>query len=117
MPYDKTRLTQDETYNMTLRRAYIEGLLDKYDGSYVLAVAAYNAGPGRVGRFLRDFGDPRTDGTDIIDWVETIPLDETRNYVQRVLEAVPVYRHLLGQPTPANGLTLDLARGVSRPPS
>ena len=117
MPYDKTRLTQDETYNMTLGRAYIEGLLDKYDGSYVLAVAAYNAGPGRVGQFLRDFGDPRTDGTDGIDWIETIPLDETRNYVQRVLEAVPVYRHLLGQPTPANGLTLDLARGVSTPPS
>ena len=117
LPYDKAALTRDVTYNMTLGRAYIEGLLDKYDGSYVLAVAAYNAGPGRVGQFLRDFGDPRTDGIDVIDWVETIPLDETRNYVQRVLEAVPVYRHLLGQPTPADGLALDLARGISRPPS
>ncbi len=117
VPYDRAALTRDVTYNMTLGRAYIEGLLDKYDGSYVLAVAAYNAGPGRVGQFLRDFGDPRTDGTDVIDWVESIPLDETRNYVQRVLEAVPVYRHLLGAPTPADGLALDLARGISRPPS
>ena len=117
IPYDKAALTTDVAYNVALGRAYIEGLLDKYDGSYVLAVAAYNAGPGRVGQFLRDFGDPRTDGTDIIDWIETIPLGETRNYVQRVLEAVPVYRHLLGVPTPADGLAVDLARGVSTPPS
>jgi len=117
LPYDKAALTRDVDYNITLGRAYIESLLDRYDGSYVLAIAAYNAGPGRVGQFLRDFGDPRIDGTDVIDWVETIPLNETRNYVQRVLEAVSVYRRLLGAPSPADGLAADLARGISRPPS
>ena len=67
-------------------------LIKRYDGSYVLALAAYNAGQHRVKRWIRDWGDPRTGEIDPIDWVELIPFEETRNYVQRVLEAVQVYR-------------------------
>jgi soluble lytic murein transglycosylase len=65
--------------------------MDTYGGSYPLAVAAYNAGPGNVNRWLRDNGDPRNGSVDWIDWIERIPLQETRNYVQRVMENAVVY--------------------------
>jgi soluble lytic murein transglycosylase len=67
-------------------------LLDRFNGSYVLAIAAYNAGPGRVREWLQANGDPRGEGVDVVDWIELIPVYETRNYVQRVMEAVHVYR-------------------------
>ncbi len=116
MPYDKQRLTNDHAYNLALGRGYIAELLDTYDGSYPLALAAYNAGEPRLRRWLGDYGDPRTGHVDMIDWIELIPIYETRNYVQRVLEAVAVYRRLLGDPAPADGLVRDLLRGVSVPP-
>lgn len=77
-------------YNMMLGSTYFGQLMDMYGGSYVLSVAAYNAGPGNVNKWLRTYGDPRTD-VDVLTWIENIPLSETRNYVQRVLENAVVY--------------------------
>lgn len=93
--YNIEWLVDDPDYNIRLGTAFLAGLLVRYEGSYALALAAYNAGPGRVERWLRDYGDPRRDEVDLINWIESIPFSETRNYVQRVLEAVPIYRRLL----------------------
>jgi soluble lytic murein transglycosylase len=92
VPYRASALTSDADYNIQIGSAYLEHLLDIFDGSYVLAVAAYNAGPARVAGWVRDMGDPRKGEIDNIDWIEQIPIAETRNYVQRVLEAVYIYR-------------------------
>ncbi len=90
--YNVGWLTTKPDYNIKLGTTYISRLLNKYDGSYPLAVAAYNAGPGRVNEWLEAFGDPRTGEVDYLDWIEQIPIYETRNYVQRVMEGVYVYR-------------------------
>ncbi|HYC12742.1 MAG TPA: lytic transglycosylase domain-containing protein, partial [Stellaceae bacterium] len=110
LPFSQERLLSDVPYNITLGRAYLEGMLDKYGGSYLLAVAAYNAGPARVNQWLRDIGDPRSSSTDVVDWVESIPFSETRNYVQRVLENLQVYRLRLGDRALAFQLPTDLKR-------
>jgi soluble lytic murein transglycosylase len=94
--YSRKKLLSDPEYNLRLGRAYLAGLTEKYDGSYILALAAYNAGPARANRWMRDFGDPRTPDVDPIDWIESIPFNETRNYVQRILESLVVYRKTLG---------------------
>ncbi|MBT5943625.1 MAG: lytic transglycosylase domain-containing protein, partial [Rhodospirillaceae bacterium] len=94
-PYSRTRLLTDPGYNIRLGGGYLEQMLKRFNGSAPLALAAYNAGPHRVIRWVRENGDPRTGEIDMLDWIETIPFSETRNYVQRVLESVPVYRHLL----------------------
>jgi soluble lytic murein transglycosylase len=86
------RLTADPAYNIRLGSSYMQDLLDRFNGSYVLSIAAYNAGPGRVREWLDTFGDPRAEGVDVVDWIELIPIYETRNYVQRVMEALHVYR-------------------------
>lgn len=85
-------LTRNPDYNIRLGSYYIQQMLDYYDGSYPLAVAAYNGGPGRVDRWLKEIGDPRKGEIEMPDWIESIPVYETRNYVQRVLEGVYVYR-------------------------
>jgi soluble lytic murein transglycosylase len=103
------RLTTDPHYNMTLGQTYLAGLLEDYNGSYLLALAAYNAGPGRAAQWIRDNGDPRSGAVDPIDWVELITIEETRNYVQRVLENVQVYRRKLGQQNWVALLERDLA--------
>ena len=90
LPASTARLTGDPIYNVTLGSAYFNRLRDNFAGSHVLAVAGYNAGPGNVRKFLAANGDPRT-SEDVIDWIEAIPLSETRNYVQRVLENAVVY--------------------------
>lgn len=95
LQFSQARLTADPHYNVTLGSHYLAGLLDRFGGSAPLALAAYNAGPSRVVRWVADNGDPRTGQVDLIDWIEAIPFDETRDYVQRVLEAVPVYERLL----------------------
>jgi soluble lytic murein transglycosylase len=110
MRYAKSRLLDDPVYNATLGSAFLADLIKRYNGSYVLALAAYNAGPSRVKRWLRDYGDPRIGEIDIIDWIELIPFNETRNYVQRVLEALQVYRLRLNGATVVLGLDQDLKR-------
>ncbi|HZT19184.1 MAG TPA: lytic transglycosylase domain-containing protein [Dongiaceae bacterium] len=109
--FRKEELTRNADYNIRLGRAYLQDLLDRFDQSYVLAIAAYNAGPDRVGEWMRLYGDPRDRGVDVVDWIETIPFSETRNYVQRVLENLQVYRHRLGALQVAQSLQQDLTRG------
>jgi soluble lytic murein transglycosylase len=91
LSYDFGRLTADPGYNIALGSTYIGRMLDYYGGNHVLAVAAYNAGPGNVNKWLRDNGDPRLGAVEVVDWIEAIPLSETRGYVQRVLENAVVY--------------------------
>lgn len=111
--YRKSWLTSDPGYNVRLGSAHLQELLEEFDGSYILAAVSYNAGRRRAYNWIRDYGDPRGE-TDPIDWVETIPFSETRNYVQRVLENVQVYRHRLNKgPVPISVLT-DLKRGSKK---
>ena len=91
LPYATSRLTDDPVFNVTLGAAYYGRIRDNLGGSNLLAVAAYNAGPGNVRRFIAMNGDPRQPGTDLVDWVELIPFAETRDYVQRVLANAVVY--------------------------
>jgi soluble lytic murein transglycosylase len=95
--YDPARLVADPNYNARLGTAYLARMLKRYDGSYVLATAAYNAGPGRVDEWIRTNGDPRKPQVDSVIWIESIPFSETRNYVMRVLEGVQVYRARLNR--------------------
>ncbi len=97
IPYELQRLTRDAAYNVDLGSRYLKGLLANFGESYPLALAAYNAGPTRVKRWLRRYGDPLQGDIAMLDWMELIPISETRNYVQRVLEGLAVYRTLLGQ--------------------
>ena len=114
-PYDLPRLTQDAAYNARLGAAYLAGLRDRFGSSIALVASGYNAGPGRPARWLGDFGDLRRDA-DPVDWVELIPFDETRNYVMRVTEALPIYRaRIKGQPAPMVP-RWDLSGGGLMPP-
>jgi soluble lytic murein transglycosylase len=90
------QLTKNPALNVKLGSAYLGDLLNDFNGSYVLSVAAYNAGPARVRRWVKDMGDPRTAEVDPVDWIESIPFSETRNYVERVLEGTQIYRRKLG---------------------
>jgi len=108
--YARARLTAEPDYNIRLGTAYLQEMIERFDGSYVLAVAAYNAGPGRVRQWIDRFGDPRREGVDVVDWIETIPIYETRNYVQRVLEATQVYRQRLEGNLAPLALAEDLRR-------
>jgi len=109
LSYSKSRLTSDPSYNVSLGSAHLADLLDDWRGSYILTTASYNAGPHRAKTWIREYGDPRdAKKVDPIDWVEKIPFNETRNYVQRVLENMQVYRsRLAGASTPLR-LSYDL---------
>jgi soluble lytic murein transglycosylase len=110
LAYSPGALTGDQDYNLTLGAAYLQELIDQFNGSYVLAIASYNAGPGRANQWIGDWGDPRSGQIDVVDWVELIPITETRNYVQRVMENLQVYRYRLAAgPTPIK-LEADLRR-------
>ena len=99
-PTSLVSLTADPAHNMRLGTAYLREMLDRFGNSLPLAAAAYNAGPHRVDQWLAENGDPRTGPIDMVDWIELIPINETRNYVQRVLENVVVYRARRGESTP-----------------
>lgn len=109
--YSRSALLDDPVYNMTLGSAHLSHLLERYDGSLVMTLAAYNAGPHRVTRWIEEYGDPRSSEVDPIDWVEHIPFSETRNYVQRVLENVQVYRGRIHSDAIPGKLASDLERG------
>jgi len=101
VPYSPSRLTSDPAYNAMLGAAHLGDLVQNYSGSYIMSVAAYNAGSSRVSDWTGQFGDPRSPAVDPIDWIESIPFSETRNYVQRVMENLEVYRsRLAGKPEP-----------------
>jgi soluble lytic murein transglycosylase len=98
VPFVQDKLTRDPAYNVALGSQYLAEMLQRFGGSYELALAAYNAGPNRVARWLETAGDPRSGKIDMVDWIEMIPFRETRNYVQRVMEGVGVYRDRLNGP-------------------
>jgi soluble lytic murein transglycosylase len=106
--FAEKKLTSDPNYNVTLGRAYVDELLDRFGGSYVLMAAAYNAGPSRARDWIYTYGDPRQRGVDVIDWIESLPFDETRNYVMRVLENTQIYRARLNKGVAGLGLGEDL---------
>ncbi|MEZ5787577.1 MAG: lytic transglycosylase domain-containing protein [Xanthobacteraceae bacterium] len=108
--YNGRRLLRDKVYNVQMGAAELGGNIQTYNGSYILAFAAYNAGRGRVKQWIERFGDPRDPRVDPIDWVERIPFSETRNYVQRILENLQAYRVRFGR---SNRLLIeaDINRG------
>lgn len=110
MRYSRAGLTRDPEYNIRLGRQYLADMLDRFDGSYLLAAAAYNAGPTAVSRWIARHGDPRSGVDDPIDWIEMIPYGETRDYVQRVLGNLQVFRHRLQPGNVAMTLDRDLRR-------
>jgi soluble lytic murein transglycosylase len=109
-PYRPTLLDNPE-YNMRLGAAYLGHMVNDFSGSYVLAAAAYNAGPGRPADWVGFCGDPRASSSDPVDFIECIPFSETRNYVMRVMEATQVYRARINGGTAPITLSADLRRG------
>lgn len=95
--YSHDGLTEDPAYNARLGSTYLARLAERFDGNVVMMAAGYNAGPGRPIRWMDLFGDPRKGEIDVVDWIEMIPFNETRNYVMRVSESLPVYRARLGR--------------------
>jgi soluble lytic murein transglycosylase len=114
--YDWDRLVSDPVYNTQLGAGEISGLLKDYRGSLVLTFAGYNAGRGRVQQWMAQHGDPRDPKVDAVDWVERIPFSETRNYVQRVMENLQVYRQRFGENTATVEANLHRAAAVEARP-
>jgi soluble lytic murein transglycosylase len=112
IPYSRSKLTADRDYSAKLGAHHLHDLLDMFDGSYILAAAAYNAGPHRSKTWIKKYGDPRTGQIDPIDWVESIPFSETRNYVQRVMENMQVYRARRNGNQSKNQIYQDLTQGA-----
>jgi soluble lytic murein transglycosylase len=112
--YDHDRLLTDWTYNAQLGTAYLAELVERFEGNPVLVAAAYNAGPSRPIRWIRELGDPRDPDADVVDWIEAIPFAETRNYVMRVTESLPVYRARLGRAPHPVPFTEELKGSILR---
>ena len=107
------RLLTDDTYNITIASAYVADRMAEWNGSYVLTLSSYNAGPGRTREWVAEFGDPRSPGVDPVDWIERIPIEETRRYVAKVLSNIQIYRARLGEEATALRLDEDLSRARS----
>ena len=101
MKYDWSRMKTDSVYNTQMGAGELSALIREYKGSHIMTFAGYNAGRGRVRDWIKLRGDPRDPNVDAVDWVERIPFSETRNYVQRVIENLMVYRVRFGPGTPA----------------
>jgi soluble lytic murein transglycosylase len=110
--FDLGRMKTDPVYNTALGAAELGGLIEDYRGSYIMTFAAYNAGRGSVKKWIERYGDPRDPKVDAVDWVELIPFSETRNYVQRVMENLQVYRARFGGGSRLQ-IEADLHRGAS----
>jgi soluble lytic murein transglycosylase len=108
--FDQRRLATDVVYNVQLGAAELGNDLNTWRGSYILAFVAYNAGPRHAREWIEQYGDPRDPKVDPIDWIERIPLQETRFYVQRVLENMQVYRARFDT-NPKLSIESDLRRG------
>lgn len=109
--FDLNKLKTDPSYNASFGAAELGGLIDDYRGSYIMTFAGYNAGRGSVRKWIDRYGDPRDPKVDAVDWVEQIPFSETRNYVQRIMENVQVYRARFGGGTKLL-IEADLRRGA-----
>ena len=107
---DIPRLMTDNSYNTMMATAYVGDRMREFAGSYILGIAGYNAGPGRARQWIREFGDPRDPKVDPIDWIHRIPFEETREYTQKVLSNVQVYRARLGSGPVRLGIAEDLVR-------
>jgi soluble lytic murein transglycosylase len=111
--WEPDRLGSDAAYNARIGATHLCDLVADWKGSYILTIASYNAGPGNVRKWIEAYGDPRSSGIDPIDWVERIPFTETRNYVQRVMENLQVYRSRLGERSTLL-IDTDMRRGQLR---
>jgi soluble lytic murein transglycosylase len=110
VPFDQHRLMSDMVYNAQLGTAELGNDIASWRGSYILAFVAYNAGPRRAKEWIDQYGDPRDRNVDPINWIERIPISETRNYVERVVENMQVYRARL-ENNPKLLIEADLRRG------
>ena len=113
LPFDVNRLTADPAFNAQIGAAHLGELFGEYSGSYVLSFAAYNAGGGRVKEWTTAYGDPRNPGVDVVDWIERIPITETRHYVQKILENLQIYRTRLTADRTL-GIAADMQRGARK---
>ncbi|WP_409756986.1 transglycosylase SLT domain-containing protein [Aestuariivirga sp.] len=110
LDYQDGILTRDPAFNVMLGAAHLGDLIGNHGGSYVLALVSYNAGPRRSREWIAEYGDFRTGEIDPVDWVESIPFQETRQYVQKVMQNLHIYRSRLA-PKTVQPMTVDLARG------
>jgi soluble lytic murein transglycosylase len=110
LPYTAAKLMGDPVYNVKLGAAHLADLVEEFNGSYVLTLVAYNAGPRRSREWVAEYGDPRGGQVDAVDWVESIPFQETRQYVQKVLQNTHIYRSRLA-PDTVRPMSADLKRG------
>lgn len=111
LEFEVGRLLTDWRYNARLGSTYLARLQDEFGASPILVSVGYNAGPSRARSWITAFGDPRSAGVDVVDWIEHIPFRETRNYVMRVAESLPVYRARLTGKTPPLSLSSELRQG------
>jgi soluble lytic murein transglycosylase len=114
MSYDGYRLLSDPNYNVTLGSAYFQRMLNIWNGNVPLAVASYNAGSGNASKWVRRYGDPRGQ-VDVVAWIEAIPIEETRGYVQRVIENTVVYDAMRSAQPQQSALHVSRYLGKSQP--